>query len=308
MDKLDEKIDTLMRSKLVSLIQENAVRTKRINTKYTQMNKKHTLERWQAYYDSYEKMLKNIPKDLFRVEREVRQKFVSPISADRITKILTYINAESDLLFEKLETEAAEDFKKLGQEELYQERLEATRAKFKENMETHLQKCIDTLDAEVGGSQRLPVKELCAIYGLKESFLHELNLVDPLQKLHIFLKETGEDSPLGKSILSILQSLKEIIQTLQGDAPGSTKSVGDRKAWKMHVAKETMSVRDLMLDTNIMLEYAFLPVENRNEESIRKIWNRVNAFFDTARSDWSGLRLNFQSVYDFISEKESNNV
>ena len=55
MDKLDEKIDTLRRGKLISLIQENGARIKRINTKFTQMNKKHTLERWQAYFDSFDR-------------------------------------------------------------------------------------------------------------------------------------------------------------------------------------------------------------------------------------------------------------
>ena len=308
MDKLDEKIDKWRRGKLISLIQENGARIKRINTKFTQMNKKNTLERWQAYFDSFEKMMKSLPRDLLRVEREVRQKFVTPLSAERITKVLAYLNSESDLLFDKLDTEAAEGFKKLGQEELYLDRVEKTRTKFKENLETHLQKCIDTLEEEVDRSQKIPIKELCGIYGIRESFLHELNLVDPLQKIHVFLKDAGEDSSLGRSILSIIEALKEMIQSLQGVAPGAMKSVGARKTWRMQVAKETLSVRELVLDAITLLEQASLPLENRNEELTQKIGARINGFFDTARNEWGGLQVNFQLVYNYISEKESNNA
>jgi len=42
MDNLDEKIDTLIRDKLISLIQENAVRIKRTTIKYTKTNKKQS--------------------------------------------------------------------------------------------------------------------------------------------------------------------------------------------------------------------------------------------------------------------------
>lgn len=78
MDNVDDKIDTLMRDKLVSLMQENTVRIKNINIKYTTSNKKHTIERWRAFYDSFDKLFRNMPKDLVRVEKEVRSKFVQP--------------------------------------------------------------------------------------------------------------------------------------------------------------------------------------------------------------------------------------
>lgn len=308
MDKIDEKIDALMQSKLVTLIQENSVRTKRINTKFTQMNKKNTLERVQAYFDSNEKMLRSIPKDLLRIEREVRQKFVTPLLPERVNKILTYINAEGELLFGKLDKEMALEFKKLGQEELYLSRVEAIRKKFNENRDTHLQKCAEALETDIGSSARLPVKDLCALYGLRESFLHELNLVEPLQKMHVYLKDANEASPLGQAILTIVQSFKEMIQNLQDDAPTTMKSVRDRKSRKMQVAKETMSIRDLMLDVNIMLEYASLPVESRNEDATRKIWKRVSGFFEISRDEWKEMRTHFESIFNYILDKESNNA
>ncbi len=100
MDNLDDKIDSLIRDKLISLIQENAVRIKRITVKFTKSNKKHTLDHWQAFYDSYDKIYRSMPKELLRVEREVRTKFVSPLTEDRITRIKAMINSEGDLLFE----------------------------------------------------------------------------------------------------------------------------------------------------------------------------------------------------------------
>ena len=112
MDNLDEKINSHERDKVISLIQENSVRIGKINIRFTKLNKKHSLERWQAYYDSYDRLLRTIPKELLRIEREVRQKFVSPFTSERINRLKANINDELDLLVKKIEKECRLDFKK----------------------------------------------------------------------------------------------------------------------------------------------------------------------------------------------------
>ena len=102
MDNLDDKIDTLIRDKLISLIQENVVRIKRTTIKYTKTNKKHTLEHWQALFDSYGKVFRSMPRDLLRVEREVRIKFVSPLTDERILRLKSMINSEAEVLIQKM--------------------------------------------------------------------------------------------------------------------------------------------------------------------------------------------------------------
>ena len=104
-----------MRDKLVSLIQENAARIKRTTTKFTGNNKKHTLEHWQALFDSYDKIFRSLPRDLLRVEREVRVKFVSPLTEVRVTRLKTMINSEAEILIQKRAKEYRPQFDKLGQ-------------------------------------------------------------------------------------------------------------------------------------------------------------------------------------------------
>lgn len=307
MDQVDEKIDTLMRDKLISLIQENSVRIKKVNIKYTTSNKKHSVERWQAYYDSYDKLFRNMPKDLVRVEKEVRSKFVSPLTPERKIRLLSFLNAEAELLFKKLESECREEFQKLGIGEEFEERMQKSRNKFTENLETQLQKCEEALESETTGSGKLPIEELCRTFDLKEGFLHELNLIDPLQKIQIRLNQAGPDTELGRLIGNVKESLKRIAQSLQNQPAQSLSSVGDRKGHKMVVARETMALRDLVINTNYMLEYAMVPDEMMNTELAGKLFRKVEAFFDTGRKEWNPELEPFKAVHQYTLQKGTQN-
>ncbi|MCF8724498.1 hypothetical protein LQ236_002518 [Nitrospina gracilis] len=299
MDNVDEKIDTLMRDKLVSLMQENTVRIKNINIKYTTSNKKHTIERWRAFYDSFDKMFRLMPRELVRVEKEVRSKFVQSMGPERKLRLLSYINSEADLLFEKLEKECRQDFKKLGEEAEFEERLEKTRAKFTDNLETQLQKCMEALETETSASGKLPISELCRMYDLNEGFLHELNLIDPLQKIQLRLKEAASDSELQSRIEDVKEALKRIAHSLQSGGPKNIDSASARKGHKMVVARETMALRDLVINTNYLLEYALVPDEYLNSELANKLYRKVESFFDTGRHEWKPEAACFKAVYEY---------
>jgi len=127
MDHLDEKIDSLIRGKLVSLMQENVVRIKRTRVKYTKGNKKHTLEHWQAIFDSYAKLFRNIPREITRVEREVRIKFVSPMTSERVNRLKTMINAEAETLIQSWTDECRPPFEHLGHVDIFEQKLKEIR-------------------------------------------------------------------------------------------------------------------------------------------------------------------------------------
>ncbi|WP_282011132.1 hypothetical protein [Nitrospina watsonii] len=300
---MDDKISTLMRDKLISLMQQNSVRITNINVKFTASNKKHTIERWRAFYDSYDKMFRSLPKDLVRVEREVRSKFVSAMTPERKLRLLTYINTEADLLFEKLEKECGKEFRRLGEGEDFDERLEKTKNKFTENLETQLQKCMDTLEAETTESGKVSIAELSRMYDVSEGFLNELNLIDPLQKIQIRLNQAGEDTELAGLITNVKESLKRIANNLKTIAPKSLDSVGDRKGHKMLVARETMALRDLVIHTNYLLEYALVSDAFMNTELAEKLYKKVESFFDTGRKEWKVEAGHFKAVYEYTLVK-----
>lgn len=303
MDQVEEKIHSLMRDKLISLIQENAVRIKKVNIKYTTSNKKHSIEHWQAYYDSYEKLFRSLPKELVRVEKEVRAKFVSPLTPERKIRLLSFLNTEADLLFKKLEKECRDEFQKLGCGDQFEERLEISRNKFTENLEAQLQKCEEALESETTASGKLPIGELCRIFELNEGFLHELNLIDPLQKIQIHLNKAGPATELGKLIEGVKESLKRIAKNLQNQPAQSLGSVGERKGHKMVVARETMALRELVIHTNYMLEYAMVPDEMMNTELAKKLFQKLETFFDTGRNEWKPEFDSFKAVYQYTLAK-----
>ncbi len=57
MDDLDKTLDIMERDKVTSLLQENSVRTKKNNIKFTKQNKKYSQEHLDAQLTSYEYFL-----------------------------------------------------------------------------------------------------------------------------------------------------------------------------------------------------------------------------------------------------------
>lgn len=300
MDNLDEKINTLIRDKQISLIQENTVRIKRITVKFTKTNKKHTLDHWQVYYDSYDRMFRSIPKDLCRIEREVRIKFVSALTPKRIEQLKTIINSEAEVLFEKMANACQAEFEKLGSGDLFAERVEQTRKKFSENLEQHIQKCVDGIHATIGGGQRAGVQELTRLYEVKESLLYEINIITPLQKINALLSQVNGDTRLSGMMDGLQEGFRELFQDLQEVHTNNVDTKEARKALKMDVARDAMTVREIITNTQPFLEQLVLPVDRRNFEVIQKSWER---FFDTIEVQgerWKKVIPHFTPLYQFM--------
>jgi len=303
MDKLDETIDTHERDKVISLIQENSVRIGKINIRFTKLSKKDSLERWQAFYDSYHRLLINIPKGVLRIEREVRQKFVSSFTLKRIERLKSNINEEIDLVVKKLEGKCRLDFKKLGREEELDSRLKATLKKCSELLESEIKKCSDRLEMSVHGSGKIQLKDLALAYEADEILLHQLNITDPLQAINANLNSNVED-PLVKDLFSTtIECIKNLIQSIQNTAIDPRGSVAVKKAAKMEVAKESMQVREIIHNIDYLVEQIKLPEERKNPEVLKNIWLQLEANLDNGKPGWAELIPKFKSLYDYIESK-----
>jgi hypothetical protein len=64
MEDLDKTLDIMETDKCTSLLQENSVRTKKNNIKFTKLNKKHSQEHLDAQIVSYERLVRNLIKQL----------------------------------------------------------------------------------------------------------------------------------------------------------------------------------------------------------------------------------------------------
>ena len=303
MDKLDATINTHERDKVISLIQENAVRIGKINIRFTKLNKKHSLERWQAFYDSYDRLLRSIPKELLRIEREIRQKFVSSFTHERIEQLKSSINEESDLVARKMEKECRSEFKKFGHEEEFESMLKATLKKCNELLESEIKKCSDKLEVNVHGARKIPLKDLALAYGTDEILLHQLNIIDPLQAINANLNPNTE-GPLVKDLFDATkEGTKNLIQSIEDTSIDPKGSVAVKKAAKMEVAKESMQVREIIHNIDYLLEQIKLSEERKNSEVLEKIWLQLENNLDNGKPGWVKLIPIFKSLYDFIENK-----
>ena len=289
-----------MRDKLVSLIQENVVRIKRATTKFTGNNKKHTLEHWQALFDSYDKVFRSLPRDLLRVEREVRVKFVSPLTDARVTRLKTMINSEAEILIQKRAKECRPQFEKLGQGELFDQQVQQTREKLNKSLEEQIQKTLDAVNSEAGQGKKLSVEDLIKIYNVKESTLHEINIISPLQSINAQLAKVNGDSSLTDSLENLQQGFRNLFQDFQKNRISDVATMAARKKLKMEVARDTMTVREIVITTQPFLDQLVLPEDKRNPEVVKKSWVKVFEILEGQEGRWASVIPNFNPLYEFM--------
>ena len=102
MDDLDKTLDIMERDKSVSLLQENSVRTKKNNIKFTKINKKNSQEHLDAQLVSYERLVRNLIKQLLNLEKKIRLKYLIPMDEDRALKLMGVWNTEVECAVEDL--------------------------------------------------------------------------------------------------------------------------------------------------------------------------------------------------------------
>jgi len=300
MDNLDNKIDTLTRDKLISLLQENAVRMKKITIRFIHNNKKHTLDHWQALYDSYEKMFRAMPREMLRVEREVRVKFVSTVSKDRVIQLKTLINTEAEVLFQKLTKECLSEFKNLGHGADFEARIEKSRKKLSESLDQNIQKCLDAVNRDTGQAKKATVQDLMQLYDVKETTLHGIQIVAPLQSINSLLAQINGDAGLTGILKNFQDGFRYLFQDIQKYRSTDVATMDARKKVKLEVARDAMTVREIVLNTQPFLEQWALPEEKRNSEIIRKSWANVFDILEGQGGRWQAVIPNFKPLYEFM--------
>lgn len=303
MDNLDKKIDSLIRDQLFSLIQENAARIKRINIRYTKNNKKHTLEHWQVFYDSYDKVFRGMPRNMLRAEREIRMKFVSPMSEERVFQLRTLINSEAEMLFHKLTAECQSEFKKLGHSDVFEERLEKSRKKFSESLEQNIQKCLDSVNGETGKGQT-GIQDLLETYGLNESTLHEINIVAPLFRINYLIGQVNGDTQLAGILDELKNGFRFLFQDIQKHSLNDVASKDARKKLKMEIARDALTVREIILNAQPLLEQMVLPDEKKNLDIVKKSWLILLEVIERQGERWETVIPGFKSLYNYLSGEE----
>ena len=281
MEDLDKTLDIMETDKCTSLLQENSVRTKKNNIKFTKLNKKNSQEHLDAQIVSYERLVRNLIKQLLNLEKKIRLKYLIPLDEERALKLMGWWNTEVECALEDLSKKYRVVHIQRRTVEEFDEKVIAMRAKAKIEIEREVPKLLENLAKEIGSSERFDPKELSEIYGLDESVLVDLQVIDPLQKLHESfrkLRDAGFEKQLFKGLEDAIRIFVKNIKEAEGIV-WSGRSADQRKEYKMKAAKLNINLKEIILNLLSLVQQALLPKDRRNSDVISKLKIKLESLF-----------------------------
>ena len=121
----------------------------------------------------------------------------------------------------------------------------------------------------------MDVQDLVKTYNVKESTLHEINIISPLQSINAQLAKVNGDPRLTDILENIQEGFRHLFQDYQKNQLHDVATMEARKKLKMEVARDTMTVREIVINTQPFLEQLVLPEDRRNSEVVRKSWSNI---------------------------------
>ena len=116
---------------------------------------------------------------------------------------------------------------------------------------------------------------------MDESVLIDLQVIDPLQKLHESyrkLKNAGFESQLFKglddAIIIFIKNIKEVENIVW-----SGRSADERKEYKMKAAKLNLNLKEIILNLLALAQQALLSKEKRNMDMVSKVKTKLESLF-----------------------------
>lgn len=281
MEDLDKTLDIMERDKCTALLAENAVRLKKNNIKYTKANMKHSQEHLDAQMVSYERLIRTLIRGLVTVEKKVRQKYLVPLDSVRANKLRASWNTEIECILEDLNKKYRSVHVQRRSVEEFDEKVSQNLKKAKLSVDTEVTKLQEKLGEEIGSSEKIQPSELSRIYGLDESVLIDLQVIEPLQNIKILCKKlqsSGCDERVLTSADEIIKMYVEEIKSVESTV-WSGRSADQRKEIKMRAAKLNLNLKEIVHSLLDLTSQAILEKEKRNEEVIQKIRSKLDKVF-----------------------------
>ncbi len=301
MEDLDKTLDIMERDKAVSLLQENSVRVKKNNIKFTKLNKKNSQEHLDLQLVSYERLVRNLVRQLLTMEKKIRLKYLTPMDEERELKLMRVWNTEVECALEDLNVKFRDIHVQRRSVEDFDANVNAMRTKAKSDIESQVPELREKLLVEIGSSERIDPKELSGLYGLDEAVLIDLQVIDPLQKLHEsyrMLSEGGCEKQILQGLDDAICIFIKNIKALEGIV-WSGKSPDQRKELKMKVAKLNNNLKEIILNLLTLAQSALLPVERRNADMNSKLTGKLETLFKV-ESDYDEIICKIKPFFELI--------
>lgn len=309
MEDIDAKLDVLGREKIFSLIAENSVRFKKINIRQTGNNNKNSIEHLDELVVSYERLLRAMPKEFFKIEQTIRIKFLEPLNEKRIIKLLASVNQDMELILEQMLKKFQTLYKVQGQEDKFLARMKENSSRCKENADKQMEKMIQFLEKQLQiSASSITPQQLEKKYGLDQQSLHQLHLIEVLQDIDSFFdsfKKNGIDESVLNAVHEAITERINLGKELERMLPPSHQ-VGARKEWRMRVAKESVRFKEMVLSIHMLARQLQKLPDERNFDVIKKHWGRIEETFDEIPDEKAEIVLTRLKPYYDLLETQSH--
>ena len=278
MRNLDSQIDTMFNEAIYHIEADNTRRIKKFTIKFTKSNQKYSPDHLESLLGSYEKAIREIPRQFLRTEKIARQKYLEPFEEERRHALIKVMTEHVEMLVEKMNREYREIFKNQKRLEEFDDRIKDTLITSQQKIDEEIGKFSANLREKLSSSSKVKPEELARIYELDESTLIDLKAIEPLQAIHeVFEGIQGDHAAKGA-----LEGIREGIMicskfgTQLGIDPSQNHTEAARRLKKRSIVAGTLVLKDLIDAIYILTQQLKLPVEKRNSEIITKTQSRLN--------------------------------
>jgi len=278
MRDLDSQIDTMFNEIIYHIEADNTRRIKKFTIMFTKSNKKYSPDHLESLLGSYEKAIREIPRQFLRAEKTARQKYLAPLEEERrhaLTKVMT---DHVEMLVENMNRKYRDIFKNQKRLEEFDDRIKDTLITSKQKIDEEIGRFSENLRKNLSSSSKIKPDELARIYELDESTLIDLKAIEPLQAIHEVFEGMKGDN-VAKNAFEGMQKGIVICSkfgTQLGIDPSQNHTEAARRLRKRSIAAGTLVLKDLIDAIYILTQQLKLPVEKRNSEIITKTHSRLN--------------------------------
>ena len=278
MRDLDSQIDRMFTETIYHIEADNTRRIKKFTIRFTKSNQKYSPDHLESLLGSYEKAIREIPRQFLRAEKTARQKYLVPLEEERrhaLTKVMT---DHVEMLVEKMNRKYRDIFKNQKRLEEFDDRIKDTLITSKQKIDEEIGKFSENLREKLSSSSKIKPEELARIYELDESTLIDLKAIEPLQAIHEVFEGMKGDNVAKNAFEGIREGI--MICSKFGTQfeidPSQNHTEAARRFKKRSIAAGTLVLKDLIDAIYILTQQLKLPVEKRNSEIITKTHSRIN--------------------------------
>ena len=278
MRNLNSQIDPMFDEALYHVEADNSRRIKKFTIRFTKANQKYSPEHLEALLGSYEKAIREVPRQFLRIEKTARQKYLVPLDEERRRELPKVMTDHVEMLVEKMNRKYRDIFKSQKRLEEFDSRIKNTLMAGKQRINDETKKVSESLGEKLSSSSKIKPEELARIYELDESTLIDLKAIEPLQAIHEVFEGVKEDNVAKNAFEGMREGIVICSKfgTQLGIAPSQNHTAAARRLKKRSIAAGTLVLKDLIDAIYILTQQLKLPGEKRNNEIITKTHSRLN--------------------------------